>query len=93
MIPRNAAGGHWPIRRESERYPGLVLELRTPFLTFRHGQACEVYRLAGGDAELVACAASAYGDFAMFEYARGVAQAYAKDLEARRSWRRAHVRR
>ena len=72
-------------RRESSRFPGLVLELNAPFLTFRHGRTCEVYQLLGGTAELIASSRESYRNLDRFEHARVVAAAYAQILARRRA--------
>ena len=84
MIPqfplRSQAEG--PLRRRSRRYPGLVLDLDPPFLTFRRGRAFEVYKLEAGAPRLVVCSPRGYGGRAMREHTRTVATAYAEALEA-----------
>lgn len=70
------------LRRESTRHPGLVLELEGNFLTFTHGKSREVFELKNGDAQLVACTEAGYIHFALFDYVRAVAVAYAENLEA-----------
>ncbi len=69
-----------PLRRRSERHPGLVLDLLPPYLAFRRGHAFEVFKLAGGEPELVACSPRGWGELAVFECVRDVAQAYAEAL-------------
>lgn len=44
-----------PLRRRSRRYPGLVLDLDPPFLTFRRGRGFEVFKLEAGEPRLVVC--------------------------------------
>lgn len=90
MIPRNPrrlqaplrpqAGR--PLRRRSERYPGLVLEFDSPFLTFKQGRAFEVFKLKDGHPELMACSPKGYGELELFEHTRAVAIAYAEALAA-----------
>ncbi len=89
MIPRNTHRRQqgrpgFTRRRQSNRFPGLTLELNAPYLVFRHGKTCEVFHLADGDAELVACSREGYRDLDMLEHVRGVALAYAAAMQARR---------
>lgn len=84
MIPRNPhrpQGGR-PLRRQSQRYPGLVLELDPPFLTFKQGRAFEVFKLKDGHPELMACSPRGYSRLELFEHTRAVAIAYAEALAA-----------
>lgn len=86
MIPRTPLrpqGGR-PLRRRSQRYPGLVLELDPPFLTFKQGRAFEVFKLKAGNPELVACSPRGYGELDVFLHTRDVAIAYAEALAAGR---------
>lgn len=83
MIPqtlrRQQAAGR--TRRESTRYPGLVLELDGCHLAFKYGSAREVFKLKDGDAELAACTDDAYSEFELFDYVRATAVAYAEALQ------------
>lgn len=78
-IPRQQAAGR--VRRQSTRYPGLVLELDGGHLAFKYGSACEVFKLKDGDAELVASTDEAYSKFELFDYVRATAVAYAEALQ------------
>ena len=85
LTSRRAYEGGLTLRRNSTRYPGLTLELNAPYLTFRHGRTCEVFKLGGGDAELVACSRASYRNFDLFEYVREVALAHAEMLQRGRA--------
>jgi hypothetical protein len=84
LASHRAHGGRLTLRRNSTRYADLTLELNAPYLTFRHGRTCEVYRLAGGEPELVACSRESFRDFDLFAHVRDVAIAYAKLVSRRR---------
>ena len=79
-----AHGTRLTLRRNSTRYAGLTLELNAPYLTFRHGRTCEVYKLANGEPDLVACSREGFRDFELFAHVRDVAIAYAKLVSRRR---------
>lgn len=76
--------GDRSLRRRSQRHPGLELVLDFPFLSFKLGQAFEVFKLEGGHPELVACSPRGYGKLEVFEHTRNVAIAYAEALTADR---------
>lgn len=92
MIPQYPilAQGIRPQHRKSERFPGLTLDLTSPYLTFRYGAVFETYMLVDGRAKLVACSPDGFSQLPLFMYVREVAVMYAEaEAAGKLGWDRA----